>query len=168
MHKNSMNKVILVGRIGQDPEKRSTQTGTSVANFSMATNETMRDQSGQTNELTEWHRCVAFGRTADFINSYVTKGRLVYVDGRLRTRKWTDNNNATHYSTEVMVDTIMLLDRREDSGQGSFDRNNINYNQKQPEDNYNQNQAGGQQDNAAAKQSENSGNEAEDEQELPF
>jgi len=113
MHRNSMNKAIIVGRVGQDPEKRATQTGTAVSNFSLATNESIRDQSGQTTELTEWHRCVAFGKTAEFINSYVTKGRLVYVDGRLRTRKWTDNNNVTHYSTEIHVDTAMLLDRRD-------------------------------------------------------
>jgi len=113
-----MNKVILVGRIGNDPEKRSTQSGTSVSNFSLATNETFRNQSGQSTDQTEWHRCVAFGRTADFINSYVKKGRLVYVDGRLKTRKWTDNNNATHYTTEINVDTAMLLDRRDDSGDG--------------------------------------------------
>ncbi len=121
MHRNSMNKVILVGRVGNDPEKRATQSGRSISNVSLATNEVFRDQSGQNTEQTEWHRCVAFGKTADFINSYVQKGRLLYVEGRLRTRKWTDNNNATHYSTEVMIDSAMLLDRQQNSGDSSID-----------------------------------------------
>lgn len=124
MHKNSMNKVVLVGRLGQDPEQRALPSGTAIANFSVATNETRKDQNGQYIDSTEWHRCVAFGNQADFINKYFTKGRLVYIDGRLRTRKWQDSNNATHYSTEIMADTAMLLDRgprsEADSGGGVY------------------------------------------------
>lgn len=115
MHKNSMNKVVLVGRLGQDPEQRATPSGTAVVNFSVATNETRKDQSGQYVDSTEWHRCVSFGKQAEFIGRYFTKGRLVYIDGRLRTRKWQDKNNATHYTTEIMVDTAMLLDRGQQS-----------------------------------------------------
>jgi single-strand DNA-binding protein len=115
MHKNSMNKVILVGRLGQNPEQRATPSGTSVTNFSLATNETYKTQDGQYNDNTEWHRCVAFGKTAEYIGNFFTKGRLVYVDGRLRTRKWNDASNVTHYTTEVLVDTAMLLDRNPQS-----------------------------------------------------
>ena len=118
MHKNSMNKVVLVGRLGQDPEQRATPSGTAVVNFSIATNETRKDQSGQYVDSTEWHRCVSFGKQAEFIGRYFTKGRLVYVEGRLRTRKWQDKNNATHYTTEVMCDTAMLLDRGQQSEGG--------------------------------------------------
>ncbi len=120
MHKNSMNKVILVGRLGQNPEQRATPSGTAVTNFSMATNETYKNQNGEYTENTEWHRCVAFGKTAEYIGNFFTKGRLVYVDGRIRTRKWTDANNITRYSTEIMVDTAMLLDRPPQSDSGVY------------------------------------------------
>ena len=120
MHKNSMNKVILVGRLGQNPEQRATPSGTAVTNFSVATNETYKTQNGEYNDNTEWHRCVAFGKTAEYIGNYFTKGRLVYIDGRLRTRKWTDTSNVTHYTTEVMVDTGMLLDRANQGDSGVY------------------------------------------------
>jgi single-strand DNA-binding protein len=120
MHKNSMNKVVLVGRLGQNPEQRATPAGTAVTNFSVATNETYKTQNGDYNDNTEWHRCVAFGKTAEYIGNFFTKGRLVYVDGRLRTRKWTDNNNVTHYTTEIMVDTAMLLDRATQGDSGVY------------------------------------------------
>lgn len=116
MHKNSMNKVILVGRLGRDPESRATQAGLAIANFSVATSEIISDQTGNTKELTEWHRCVAFGKTAEFVNNYVRKGRLVYIEGKLRTRKWQDKDGAEKYTTEVNVDMIMALDKREDTG----------------------------------------------------
>lgn len=117
-----MNKVVLVGRLGQNPEQRATPSGTAVTNFSVATNETYKNQSGEYQDSTEWHRCVAFGKTAEYIGNFFTKGRLVYIDGRLRTRKWQDNNNATHYTTEIMVDTAMLLDRAQqaDGGGGVY------------------------------------------------
>lgn len=118
MHKNSMNKVVLVGRLGQDPEQRATPSGTAIANISVATNETRKDPSGQYVDSTEWHRCVSFGKQAEFIGRYFTKGRLVYIEGRLRTRKWQDSNNSTHYTTEIMVDTAMLLDRGQQSEGG--------------------------------------------------
>ncbi|MDZ7796078.1 MAG: single-stranded DNA-binding protein [Candidatus Marinimicrobia bacterium] len=120
MHKNSMNKVILVGRLGQNPEQRATPTGTAVTNFSMATNETYKTQNGEYTDNTEWHRCVSFGKTAEYIGNFFTKGRLVYVDGRIRTRKWTDSNNVTRYSTEILIDTAMLLDRGSQSDSGVY------------------------------------------------
>ncbi|MCF7832646.1 MAG: single-stranded DNA-binding protein [Candidatus Marinimicrobia bacterium] len=113
-----MNKVVLVGRLGQNPEQRAIPSGTSVTNFSVATNETRKNPNGEYIDTTEWHRCVAWGKTAEYIGSYFTKGRLVYVEGRLRTRKWNDNNNATHYTTEIMVDTAMLLDRAQQADAG--------------------------------------------------
>ena len=118
MHKNSMNKVVLVGRLGQNPEQRATPSGTAVTNFSVATNETYKNQSGEYQDSTEWHRCVAFGKTAEYIGNFFTKGRLVYIDGRLRTKKWQDKDNVTHYTTEVMVDTAMLLDRAQTADTG--------------------------------------------------
>ena len=167
-----MNKVVLVGRIGQDPEKRATQSGTSISNFSLATNESFRDQSGQTNDITEWHRCAAFGKTADFINSYVRKGRLVYIDGRLRTRKWTDNNNATHYSTEIHVDTAMLLDKRDDGGGGQVNYDKNNYNQQTQNQNQNLNQTTTATPNPGSNQAATNNSLTEDnttnDEELPF
>jgi len=119
MHKNSMNKVVLVGRLGQNPEQRAIPSGTAVTNFSVATNETRKNQNGEYTDTTEWHRCVSFGKTAEYIGNYFTKGRLVYIEGRLRTRKWTDNNHATHYTTEIMVDIAMLLDRAQQPAGGN-------------------------------------------------
>ena len=118
MHKNSMNKVVLVGRLGQNPEQRAIPSGTAVTNFSVATNETRKNQNGEYIDTTEWHRCVSFGKIAEYIGNYFTKGRLVYVEGRLRTRKWNDKSNVTHYTTEIMVDTAMLLDRAQQSDGG--------------------------------------------------
>ena len=115
MHKNSMNKVVLVGRLGQNPEQRAIPSGTAVTNFSIATNETRKNQNGEYIDTTEWHRCVSFGKIAEYIGNYFTKGRLVYVEGRLRTRKWNDKSDVTHYTTEIMVDTAMLLDRAQQS-----------------------------------------------------
>ena len=118
MHKNSMNKVVLVGRLGQNPEQRAIPSGTAVTNFSVATNETRKNQNGEYTDSTEWHRCVSFGKTAEYIGNYFTKGRLVFIEGRLRTRKWNDKDNATHYTTEIMVDIAMLLDRAQHSDGG--------------------------------------------------
>ncbi len=116
MHKNSMNKVILIGNLGRDPERRAMPDGRQISNINLATTESYRDSStGEIKELTEWHRCVAFGKTAEYINQYVTKGRKVYIEGRLKTRKWQDKDGNDRYSTEVNVDTLILLDRK-DSG----------------------------------------------------
>ena len=129
MHKNSMNKVILVGHLGQDPELKSTSTNIHVVNISVATNESFKkkDETEYT-DRTEWHRCVAFGKTADYIANYITKGRLVYVDGRLQTRKWTDKDNNTRYSTEVMIETIMMLGKGDGSQQNVSNQSTSNQN----------------------------------------
>jgi single-strand DNA-binding protein len=121
-----MNKVIIIGNLGRDPERRALPDGRAISNISVATTESYRDSSsGEIKEITEWHRCVAFGKTADYINQYVTKGRKVYVEGRIRTRKWQDKDGNDRYTTEILVDILILLDRRgagqdeDDSGSAS-------------------------------------------------
>ena len=105
----SVNKAILVGRLGRDPELRSTQGNTPVCNFSLATDETWRDQAGQNQTKTEWHKVVVWGRQAEIANQYLSKGRLVYVEGRIQTRKYTDRDGAERYSTEVVARDIQFL-----------------------------------------------------------
>lgn len=108
-----MNKVILIGNLGHDPERRAMPDGRAISNISVATTESYRDaSSGELKEITEWHRCVAFGKTAEYINQYVTKGRKVYIEGRLRTRKWQDKDGKDRYTTEILIDQLILLDRR--------------------------------------------------------
>lgn len=140
MHKNSMNKVVLVGRLGQNAEQKALPNGNAVANFSVATNETYKNQQGTYTDTTEWHRCVSFGKTATYIGNFFTKGRLVYIEGRLKTRKWDDKNNTTHYTTEINVDTAMLLGGRSDGdsngGGGVYAPKNQNsYQNNQPANN---------------------------------
>lgn len=101
---SSLNKVMLIGRLGKDAEIRHTQNGKAIANFSLATSEKWKDQSGQPQERTEWHRVVVFGNLADIVQRYVTKGSLIYVEGKLVTRKWTDNQGVEKYTTEVVLD----------------------------------------------------------------
>ncbi|MDH5752494.1 MAG: single-stranded DNA-binding protein [Deltaproteobacteria bacterium] len=116
---SNLNKVMLIGRLGQEPEIRHTQSGQMVANFSLATNDYWKDKQGQKQEKTEWHNIVVWGNQADFVQNYVHKGRLVYVEGRLQTRSWEDKTGAKRYTTEVVANTIQLLDRQGDSqGQG--------------------------------------------------
>jgi len=105
----SVNKVILVGRLGQNPEVRYTASGAAVANFSVATNESWMDKSGQKQERTEWHRVVVWGKLAELCNQYLIKGRQVYVEGRLQTRQWQDKDGQTKYTTEVNAQTIQFL-----------------------------------------------------------
>ncbi|HTS92908.1 MAG TPA: single-stranded DNA-binding protein [Stellaceae bacterium] len=121
----SVNKVILVGNVGRDPEIRSTQDGTRVANMSLATSESWRDKnSGERKERTEWHRVVVFNeRLVDVIEKYVRKGSKLYIEGALQTRKWTDNSNQERYTTEVVLqrfrgELTMLDGRSGGSGEG--------------------------------------------------
>jgi single-strand DNA-binding protein len=104
-----MNKVILIGRLGRDPEDRMTSNGTPVANMSLATNY-FRAANGVTEKLTEWHRIVAFGKTADQCKQYLRKGRLVCVEGSLRTRSWEKPPGERHYATEVVAARVDFLD----------------------------------------------------------
>lgn len=107
-----MNKVILIGRVGKDPEKRSMSNGESVANLSLATSEKWKDkQTGDQKEATEWHRLVAYGRTADIAAQYALKGVLICVEGSLKTRKWTDKDGVERYATEIQVRDLHLLSK---------------------------------------------------------
>jgi single-strand DNA-binding protein len=119
MSKGTVNKVILIGRLGRDPEMRYTSSGTAVVNFSMATNHVIKDQSGNNTDQTEWHQVVAFGRTAEVAGEYLSKGRLVYIEGRLQTRSWDDQNGQKKYKTEIVCTTMQLLGGRGDSDNGS-------------------------------------------------
>jgi single-strand DNA-binding protein len=116
----SVNKVILVGRLGQNPEVRYTPSGSAVANFSVATNEAWTDKSGQKQERTEWHRVVVWGKLAELCNQYLQKGRQCYVEGRLQTREWTDKDGVKKYSTEVQAQTVQFLGS--DRGAGAENR----------------------------------------------
>jgi single-strand DNA-binding protein len=114
----SLNKVLLAGRLGRDPEIRYTKSGGAVANFSIATDERWKDKEGNRQERTEWHSIVAWGRLADLAQNYLTKGRMVLVEGRLQTRDWTDNANVKHYRTEVVADNIQFMEKLEEGQRG--------------------------------------------------
>ncbi|MBT3936788.1 MAG: single-stranded DNA-binding protein [Candidatus Marinimicrobia bacterium] len=116
MQKSSVNKVIIVGRLGQDPDGRFTPQGTAVSNLSIATSESWRGKDGEIQEKTEWHRAVMFGKMAETANEYMKKGSLVYVEGRLQTRSWEDNNGVKKYSTEILVDNFTMLGKKGDTG----------------------------------------------------
>jgi len=115
MSKGTVNKVILVGRLGKDPEMRYTASGTAVVNFSMATNHFTKDQDGNNSDTTEWHQVVAFGRTAEVAGEYLNKGKLCYIEGRLQTRSWDDQNGQKRYKTEVVCSNLQLLGSKGDS-----------------------------------------------------
>ena len=114
---SSLNRVFLIGRIGKDPEVRHTQSGQAVASFSVATDESYKDQSGQKVEKTEWHKVTAWGKQAEFIGSYLGKGRLVYIEGKIETRKWADQNGQERYTTEIKAERVQALDKRPDGQQ---------------------------------------------------
>lgn len=109
MQKNSVNKAILVGRLGQKPELRYTPSQAAVTNVTMATNETRRDASGNNIDSTEWHRVVVFGKTAEFMANYLDKGAMIYVEGRLQTRSWEDRDGVKKYTTEVVANIVTPL-----------------------------------------------------------
>jgi len=111
----SVNKVILVGNLGRDPEVRYTSGGTAVANFTMATTDRWNDQSsGEKKERTEWHRVVVWGKQAEIAGEYLRKGRQVYVEGSLQTREWTDRDGNKRYTTEVRAQRFQMLGARQD------------------------------------------------------
>jgi len=126
MHKNSINKVILVGHIGNTPEKRYTPSGSSTCTFSLATNEVWLDSEKGRQERTEWHSIVAWNKQADFVAEYLTKGQLVYIEGRLQTRKWTDKNENIRKTTEVISSMITPLDwkKTKNANANEGDKNN--------------------------------------------
>ncbi|HVS01767.1 MAG TPA: single-stranded DNA-binding protein [Thermoanaerobaculia bacterium] len=115
-----VNKVILVGNLGRDPEIRSLPSGQAVANFSLATNRKYKDRDGNRQEQTEWHNVVCFGRQAEIAGQYLTKGKQIYVEGRLQTRSWDDRESGKKvYRTEVIVDNFQMLGQR---GGGDHDQ----------------------------------------------
>ena len=122
----SLNKVMLIGNVGKDPEVRylegSGQNGAArkVAQFTLATTERYRDRNGETRENTEWHNIVAWGQPADVVERFVKKGTQLYIEGRLRTRSWTDANGVKKYTTEINADNLQLLGRRENQDQQQY------------------------------------------------
>lgn len=116
MAQRGVNKVILVGNLGDDPDSKSTQSGSTVTNITVATSETWKDkQSGNQEERTEWHRVVFFNRLAEIAAQYLKKGSKVYIEGSLRTRKWQDNNGNDRYTTEIVASEMQMLDSRGDN-----------------------------------------------------
>ena len=115
MQKGSINKVVLVGHLGGDPETRFTPSGAAVANFNLATNESWKDANGELQDKTEWHRCVMFGKSAELAGELLKKGQLVYMEGKLQTRNWEDKDGIKRYTTEVVCDMFTMLGRKMDS-----------------------------------------------------
>jgi single-strand DNA-binding protein len=114
-----INKVILVGRLGKDPEIRSTPQGTSVAKFTVATDEKFTDRAGEKQERTEWHNIVAWGKLGEICGQYLKKGKLVYIEGSIRTDSWDDKESGQKkYRTEIVARDMKMLDRRGDEGGG--------------------------------------------------
>lgn len=116
----SVNKVILVGNLGRDPEVRYMPNGEAVANFSIATTDSWKDKSGVKQEKTEWHNIVMYRRLAEIAGEYLKKGRPVYVEGRLQTRKW-EKDGVTRYTTEIVADQMQMLGSGRDGGSASYD-----------------------------------------------
>jgi single-strand DNA-binding protein len=133
-----INKVTLIGNLGQDPDMRSTASGTAVANLRIATTERRKDRDGNWNDHTEWHSVVSFGRTAENVGKYCRKGKQIYIEGRLQTRKWQDRDGRDRYSTEVVADNIRFLGGGGGASQGQSRGNyggndqNAGWNQNQP------------------------------------
>ncbi len=113
-----INKAILVGNLGADPEIRYTQSGTQVASFTVATTERWKGQDGQMQESTEWHRIVAWARLAEICGEYLNKGSRVYIEGKIQTRKWQDQNGNDRYTTEIVAREMKMLSPRGGSGGG--------------------------------------------------
>ncbi|MBB5346445.1 single-stranded DNA-binding protein [Desulfoprunum benzoelyticum] len=115
-----LNKVMLIGNLGKDPEIRYTQAGTAVATFNVATTERFKGKDGQTQDQTEWHRVVAWARLAEICGEYLHKGSKVYIEGRLQTRKWTDQNGNDKYTTEIVAREMKMLSPRGGTDQDSY------------------------------------------------
>lgn len=114
-----LNKVILIGNLGADPEPRFTQSGVQVTTFSLATTERWKDQNGQQQAVTEWHRIVAWRRLAEICTQYLHKGSKVYIEGKLQTRKWQDQNGVDRYTTEIVANEMKMLDSKQSEQPGN-------------------------------------------------
>jgi len=119
----SVNKAILVGNVGKDPDVRYLEGGSSVANFPLATSEVYRNKNGEKVTQTEWHNIVAWRHLADLAEKYINKGRQLYVEGRITTRSWEDKDGNKRYTTEIIASSIQLLGRRDDEPNGGQDDN---------------------------------------------
>jgi single-strand DNA-binding protein len=121
MARGSVNKVIIIGNLGQDPEVRYMPNGNAVANITVATSETWKDRNtGENQERTEWHRVVLFRRLAEIAGEYLKKGAKVYLEGKLQTRKWQDQSGQDRYTTEIVADQLQMLDSRGGGSGGGF------------------------------------------------
>jgi len=112
----SLNKVLLIGNLGKDPEVRYTTSGTAVASFSLATSERLKNKGGEWEERTEWHNITLWGRLAEIAGEYLAKGKSVYLEGRIQTRKWQDRDGTNRYTTEIVADRMQMLGARNSSG----------------------------------------------------
>jgi single-strand DNA-binding protein len=117
-----LNKATLIGNLGGDPEIRYTQSGTAVANFTIATTERWKDKDGQQQEQTEWHRIVAFSRLGEICGEYLSKGSKVYIEGRIQTRSWDDKDGNKRYTTEIVAREMKMLDSKPGAGGGQQDQ----------------------------------------------
>jgi len=126
---DGLNKVTLIGNLGADPEMRATNSGKEVTNFTLATGESWKDDSGQKQSSAEWHRIVIWGKTAKLIKDYLHKGSKVYLEGKIKTRKWTNKDGNDQYTTEVVANKVLFLDPKpQGQGQGQGNNNGGNYN----------------------------------------
>jgi single-strand DNA-binding protein len=138
---SSLNKVQLIGRLGKDPEIRYTNDNIAVAKLAIATSETYKDKTGAKQDITEWHNVVCWRNLAEIAEKYLTKGKLIYIEGKLRTRNWEDKEGIKRYITEVIADNFIMLDRRESSEQHHTEptpqkaaENNVTPESNNPED----------------------------------
>ena len=149
----TVNKVILVGRLGKDPELRSIPSGTSVAKFSLATDERFTDKNGDKQERTEWHNIVVWGKLAEICGQYLRKGKLVYIEGSIRTDSWDDKETGVKkYRTEIVANTMQMLDKKGDD-EGGYSGGGGGYRKSTP---------------AGAPAGGGRGSEIEDDDEVPF
>lgn len=120
MSKGTVNKVLLLGRLGKDPEMRYAPSGTAIATFSMATNHRQKGQNGDWIDKTEWHNLLAFGKTAEIVGEYLKKGSQIYVEGRLQTSSWEDQQGQKKYKTEIVIAEMQMLGGKSDSDQSGY------------------------------------------------
>jgi single-strand DNA-binding protein len=128
-----VNKVILIGRLGKDPEVRYTPDGTMVTNFNLATDEGYKDKSGEKVQKTEWHRIVTFGKLAEICGNYLVKGKLVFVEGRIQTRSWEDKDGIKRFTTEIVANNMQMLDSKGQTKADGPSPNSVNDSGNGPE-----------------------------------
>ena len=121
----SLNKVMILGRLGQDPELKYTPSGAAVCNFSVATTESWTDKSGQKQERTEWHRIVVWGKLGELCNQYLSKGRQAFVEGTLQTRSWEGQDGSKRYTTEINAKNVQFIGGQASAGKGDYGRNEM-------------------------------------------